>query len=67
MFSLAQLKPLLAGPDLFKRPRPKYPDSVFIEGDIAERKSYIVERLLNKRIRRTRRSYGEIVEYLVKW
>ena len=67
MFSLVQLEPLLAGPDLFKRLRPEHPDLVFVEGDTAEGKSYIVERLLNKRIRRTGRGHGEIVEYLVKW
>ena len=66
MFSLVQLKPSPPSPDPFKRPMPKHPDSVFMEGDTAEWKSFIVERLLNKRIRRIGRSNGKIIEYLVK-
>ena len=67
VFSLAQLEPAPPGPDPFHRPMPEHPDSVFVEGDTAEWKSYVVERLLNKRVRRTGRGHGEIVEYLVQW
>ena len=65
VFSLAQLEPCPAGPDPFKRPVPDHPESVFVEGDTQEAKSYEVERLLNKRVRR--RGKGESVEYLVRW
>ena len=66
VFSLAQLEPAPPGPDPFKRPMPEHPESVFVEGDTAEWKSYVVERLLNKRVRHTANG-KEITEYLVKW
>lgn len=64
VFSIAQLEPW-PGTDLFDRPLPAEPASVFVEGDTAEWKSYEVESLLNKRIRR--RGKGESIDYLVRW
>ena len=41
---------------------------MFVEGDTLEFKSYVVERLLNKRSRRAGRdSKRRIIEYLVRW
>ena len=44
---------------------PDHPEAVFIEGDIEEFKSYKIERLLNKRVRRIGRG-KQIVEYLIR-
>ena len=64
VFSLAQLEPS-PGPDPFQRPISDHPSSVFVEGDTDEFKSYVIERLLNKRVRP--RGKGQTVEYLVRW
>ena len=67
VFSIAQLEPA-PGSDPYRRPVPDHPDSVFVEGDTPEFKSYVVERLLNKRSRQAGRGgKGHIVEYLVRW
>ena len=63
VFSLAQLKPS-PGQDPFWRPMPDHPSLVFVKGDTEEFKSYIIERLLNKRVRP--QGKGQTVEYLVR-
>lgn len=68
IFSLAQLKLAPPGSDPFKRPIPEHPGSIFVEGDTNELKSYVIKRILNKRIRRAGRSgKKEIIKYLIKW
>ncbi len=66
VFTIAQLEPAPdPNADPYDRPRPDHPDSVFVEGDTDTMKSYLVERLLNKRIMRKGRGYA--TEYLVRW
>ena len=65
VFSVAQLEPYPDSIDPFNRPIPDKPDSVFVEGDTDEYKSYTVQRLLNKRVRRHGKGYS--IEYLVCW
>ena len=64
VFSIAPLEPW-PGHDPFQRPVPDQPDSVHVEGDTEEYKSYELESLLNKRVRR--RGKGLSIEYLVRW
>lgn len=66
VFTIAQLEP--APPpnaDPFDRPRPDEPDSVFVEGDTEDFKSFEVERLINKRI--ITKGRGVSTQYLVRW
>ena len=65
VFSVAQLEPWPAGKDPFDRPLPDQPDSVFVEGDTDEYKSYEIDRLLNKRVRRRGKGYS--TDYLLRW
>ena len=65
VFSVAQLKPWPTDKDPFDRPLPDHPDSVFVEGDIDEYKSYEIDRLLNKRVRRRDKGYS--TDYLLRW
>lgn len=64
VFTIAQLEPA-PGVDPFDRPRPDHPSSVFVEGDTDTLKSYVIDRLLNKRI--IPKGRGFATEYLVKW
>ena len=48
VFTIAQLEPA-PGPDPFNRPIPDEPDSVFVEGDTPDYKSYVIKSLLDKR------------------
>lgn len=64
VFSIAQLEPW-PGIDPYQRPLPDKPDSVFVEGDTPEFKSYEVQALLNRRV--TTRGKGQSTEYLVRW
>ena len=65
VFSVAQLEPWPADKDSFDRPLPDHPDSVFVEGDTDEYKSYEIDRLLNKRVRRRGKGYS--TDYLLRW
>ena len=58
---IAHLKPVVK--DVYSRPHADYPDSVFIQGDTNEWKSFEVERLVDKRITIRRGKRQE--EYLV--
>ena len=64
VFSVAQLEPW-PGTDPFDRPLPNEPDSVFVEGDTDEYKSWEIDRLLNKRV--SRRGKGYSTDYLLRW
>ena len=64
VFTVAQLEPWPDG-DPYQRPLPDKPDSVHVEGDTAEYKSYEIESLLNKRVRT--RGLGQSIEYLIRW
>ena len=63
MFSLAQLKSSSKS-DPFRRSISEHSKSMFIEGDIKKMKSYVLKRLLNKRI--YRRDKDESIKYLIK-
>ena len=60
---IAQLEPASAShTDPFQRPEPDHSESVFVEGDIANVKSFEVERLIDRRQIKRRG-----LEYLVRW
>ena len=63
--SVAQLEPASTEPDPYERPQPDHPDTVIVDGDTDNWKSYEIERLIDKRLRK----YGRktIIEYLVRW
>jgi hypothetical protein len=63
VISIAHLEP--SNPDPYGRPQPDHPDSVHVEGDTEEYKSFEVDRLIDKRIV-TRRGKKN-VEYLIRW
>ena len=63
IFSFVQLKLLLKF-DFFRRLISKHSNSIFVERDIKEIKSYILKRLLNKRV--CRRDKSELMKYLIK-
>ena len=65
VFSIAQLKASPKETDLYQRPRPDHPDTVFVEGDTDTIKSYEIDRLLNKRI--IKKGRGVSVQYLARW
>ncbi len=66
VFSVAQLEPTPnPAKDLFQRPRPQQPPSVFVEGNTDKHKSFEIDRLLNKRT--IQKGRGLAVEYLVHW
>lgn len=65
VISIAQLEPASGVQDPYNRPRPHYPDAVEIEGDTEDQKSYEVERVLAKRIRKFGRT--AVTQYLIKW
>ena len=62
--SIAQLEPF-PEEDPYNRPRPDYPDAVEVEGDTDDWRSYVVERILDKRIRKFGRT--TVTQYMVKW
>ena len=64
VISIAQLESY-PGPDPYGRPRPDYPDSVKVEGDTEDWKSYEVERVEAKRLRKFGRT--TVTQYFVKW
>ena len=64
VFSLAQLKSSLKF-DSFRRSISEHSKSMFVEGDIKELKSYVLKRLLNKRV--CYRGKGESMKYLIRW
>ena len=68
VFTIAQLEP---GPppseDPFRRPRPDHPDSVHVEGDTDQYKSWELERLLSKRIIPIGRARTMVTQYLARW
>ena len=63
IFSIAQLEPW-PGADPYQRPLPDKPDSVHVERDTMEYKSYELESLLNKRVKN--RGRGQALEFLVR-
>ena len=66
VFTVAQLEPAPhPTADPYQRPRPDYPDSIEIDGDTEEWKSWEVDRLLNKR--QVTKGRGVATEYLVRW
>ena len=65
VITVAMLEPAPQGPDPYERPLPDRPDSVYVEGDNDEYKSWEIQRLLNRRV--TRRGRGYSVQYLVRW
>ena len=65
VISVAQLEPVPAGEDPYRRPRPSHPDAVEMEGDTPQYQSYEVEKLVGKRLRRYKRT--TVTQYLVRW
>lgn len=64
IFSIMQLKPDSSpAEDPFRRPRPEYLSSVFVEGDTDAVKLFEIDRLLNKQI--VKKGKGQAIEYLV--
>ena len=65
VISVAQLEPTPDGTDPYQRPRPDHPPSVETEGDTEHFKSYEVEKLVKKRVRK----YGRtpVTQYMVRW
>ena len=64
IFSVAQLKASPKETDLYQRPRPDHPDTVFVKGDTNTIKSYEIDRLLNKRI--IKKGHGVSIQYFAK-
>jgi hypothetical protein len=64
VISVAQLEPAPKGDDPFNRPRPDNPGPVHTNGDTETKKSFEVERILKKRVRK----YGRtaVTQYMVK-
>ena len=64
VISVTQLEPM-PGRDPYDRYRPHHPASVHMEGDTETEKSYEVEKLVSRRIRR----YGkkDVTQYLIRW
>ena len=63
MFSLAQLKSSLKL-NSFRHSIFEYSKSMFVKEDIKKMKSYVLKRLLNKRV--YRRNKNESIKYLIK-
>ena len=62
--SIAILEPA-PGDDPYTRATYDHPDSVFVEGDTPTYKSYIIDRLINRRVIKKGRGYS--TQYLVRW
>ena len=68
VFTIAQLEPCPPpSSDPFQRPRPDHPDSVQVDGDTENYKSWELDRLLNKRQIRVGRSATLVTQYLARW
>ena len=65
VISVAQLEPVPKESDPYARPRPTHPPAVEMEGDTEDFKSYEVEKLVGRRIRKFGRT--ETIQYLVRW
>ena len=65
VISVAQLKSCSSQPDSYSRPRPNYPVSVEVEENTDDWKSYIVERIVDKRLRKFERI--TVTQYNIKW
>ena len=63
--SVAQLEPSPTQEDPYNRARPDHPDAVEVEGDTPQWRSYVVERIVDKRMR----TYGgtKVAQYLIRW
>ena len=57
VISVAMLEPMPTGSDLYERPVPDQPDSIYVEGDTAIQKSWEVEDIVGK----------EGDRYLIRW
>src|SRR5882762_1951306 len=67
VISVTNLEPLTPGEDPYKRPFNDHPPPVEDDQDIDEEwKSFSIEKLLDRRLRRYGRG-KKIIEYLVKW
>jgi hypothetical protein len=67
VISVTNLEPLPPGEDPYKRPYDDHPPPVEEDRDIDDEwKSFYIEKLLDRRLRRYGRG-KEIIEYLVKW
>ena len=65
IFIVALLEPIpSANTDPYARLRPDEPPPIFVEGDDEFNKSYIIKRLLNKRVIRKER--GLVTRYYIK-
>lgn len=62
---VAQLEPVPAGEDPYRRPRPSHPEAVEMKGDTPEYRSYEVEKIVGKRIRKYNKT--PVTQYLVRW
>ena len=62
--SVAQLEPLTPGKDPYDRPRTTYPGEVYMEGDTEEYRSYEVERIVKKRVRKFGKT--KVTHYLLR-
>ena len=68
VFTIAQLEPSPPpSEDPYRRPRPDHPDSVQVEGDTEEYKSWELDRLLSKRIIPIGRARTMVTQYLARW
>ena len=65
VISVTQLKPVTLSSDPYNRLRPDYPDSVHVEGDTENNKSYEVEKILSKRMKKFERT--NVTQYLIRW
>ena len=68
VFTIIMLEPGLAvEDDLYNRPRPDHPDSVFVDGDIEFLKLFKISKIIDKRVIYKGRIRKRIIEYLVRW
>ena len=65
IISVAQLKSCSSQPNSYSRSRPNYFAFVEIEGNTDDWKSYTVERIVNKRLRKFERI--TVTQYMIKW
>lgn len=64
VISVSQLESY-SGPNPYNRPRPDYPNFVYVEGDTPDNKSYEVKDIVVKRVRK----YGKtaVTKYMMKF
>ena len=53
--------------DPYNRPRPNYPDFVFVNEDIEFLKSFKISKIIDKRVIYKDRIKKRIIEYFVRW